>query len=716
MHLGTMLVSYSVLGDISMTRKWIQRRARFWGHLWRYAVRERRRDAMSLARVASSSLFDQRYYLTSNPDVADAGVDPVIHYIDFGAQELRNPSTFFNTREYLLRNPVVTALTLNPLLHYILNSEQENPADLSRTVEREIQPPEPARAPANKPELAHRTVVALRKKAKVASIIADLDQLPDKELVQALQRIFVAIVAQRAKAYFRRKDWSSISRLGKIICNRQAEYHRLLLNVGRAQLYLAQAEEALNVLVFTAAQFPDSAEAQVYAGVAAMRAEKPAAAIDRFRAALELDPNNLTAKRELATVLRRVAKGLSDREKKAAMEREAIALLQAVYVVQRTPAAALAVGRPLYAAKRYEECLAALDGAVDVRVEHVEHLTLKSKALVALNRVGDALALSKQILELAPQNQTALFHVKTLRFLSTAERGKTGTVGDLACIEGELFVRSFGTGDFERIGGQELGEALRRLQFDWIRLAPNGEQPLLANCSGGTTAQMLDPKLGYISGIEGDFWRADVLSGLVRSGLVRSIGELDRFSAAYSAENRNSMVNAKAVVMSRNGAFKFGGGEHFIESMAEHYRALGYSPIIAGTRPELIGKHGEANGFPYRFLNEDADSLRHFFLANDVRLVHAISGMGFRVAEALSYSNIPFIYGVHYWREVLGHDDHDTVFFDSAGNPQPRREFEYILSQASVVYANSVYTRDVIEKAFGVRCPVVYSVPKAAVV
>ena len=80
------------------------------------------------------------------------------------------------------------------------------------------------------------------------------------------------------------------------------------------------------------------------------------------------------------------------------------------------------------------------------------------------------------------------------------------------------------------------------------------------------------------------------------------------------------------------------------------------------------------------------------------------------MANALSHTNIPFIYGVHYWREVLGQEDEG--FFDDSGEPVPRPEFNYILSRASTVYANSDYTRDIIEKTFGVRCPVVYSLPK----
>src|SRR5262249_17360577 len=57
-----------------------------------YRVRGRRRDALKLARIGASGVFDRRFYLQDNPDVAAAGVDPLIHYVDFGAAEGRVPS------------------------------------------------------------------------------------------------------------------------------------------------------------------------------------------------------------------------------------------------------------------------------------------------------------------------------------------------------------------------------------------------------------------------------------------------------------------------------------------------------------------------------------------------------------------------------------------------------------------------------------------------
>ncbi len=94
---------------------------------------------------------------------------------------------------------------------------------------------------------------------------------------------------------------------------------------------------------------------------------------------------------------------------------------------------------------------------------------------------------------------------------------------------------------------------------------------------------------------------------------------------------------------------------------------LGYEPLIVGTRPEFRGEAGEVNGFRFAFVDDDPAMLRRFFLEQDAHLVHALSGTGYRVAEALTYTNIPFIYGVHYWREVLGHEDEG--FFDADGQP-----------------------------------------------
>ena len=93
-------------------------------------------------------------------------------------------------------------------------------------------------------------------------------------------------------------------------------------------------------------------------------------------------------------------------------------------------------------------------------------------------------------------------------------------------------------------------------------------------------------------------------------------------------------------------------------------------------------------------------------------LVHAISGMGFTAAEALNFTNIAFVYGVHFWNELLGDPERSEYFDDVSGGALARREFLVILSRATAVYANSRYTQKIVEEGFGVRCPVLYAVPR----
>jgi len=72
-----------------------------------------------------SALFSDSYYLSHNPDVAVAGVNPLLHYEQHGWQEGRNPSALFDTNYYLAQNPDVAAAGVDPLLHFQTSGAQE---------------------------------------------------------------------------------------------------------------------------------------------------------------------------------------------------------------------------------------------------------------------------------------------------------------------------------------------------------------------------------------------------------------------------------------------------------------------------------------------------------------------------------------------------------------------------------------------------------------
>lgn len=69
--------------------------------------------------LRQSGTFDEQWYLRQYPDVAQAGFDPIVHYLKFGSSEGRNPSAHFDTCWYLDSNPDVAEAGMNPLLHYV---------------------------------------------------------------------------------------------------------------------------------------------------------------------------------------------------------------------------------------------------------------------------------------------------------------------------------------------------------------------------------------------------------------------------------------------------------------------------------------------------------------------------------------------------------------------------------------------------------------------
>ena len=87
------------------------------------------RNAPSEAQATQIELvrteFDRAFYLDANPDVADAGIDPLEHYFHTGWREGRNPNNDFDTRYYLAANKDVRAQFINPFVHYLATGRLE---------------------------------------------------------------------------------------------------------------------------------------------------------------------------------------------------------------------------------------------------------------------------------------------------------------------------------------------------------------------------------------------------------------------------------------------------------------------------------------------------------------------------------------------------------------------------------------------------------------
>lgn len=93
--------------------------------IYRAARSRRAPEAIALERtiIEQSRLFDPGYYRAVHNDVAASGIDAVVHFLDFGAAEMRNPNSWFNTQAYFERHPHLVIAGVNPLSHYAMNAD-----------------------------------------------------------------------------------------------------------------------------------------------------------------------------------------------------------------------------------------------------------------------------------------------------------------------------------------------------------------------------------------------------------------------------------------------------------------------------------------------------------------------------------------------------------------------------------------------------------------
>jgi hypothetical protein len=75
-----------------------------------------------LERIISEyHLFDSNWYLEKYPDVRAAGMDPMLHYMNWGYLERRDPAPYFNSILYKLVYPDFRIREENPILHFVMS-------------------------------------------------------------------------------------------------------------------------------------------------------------------------------------------------------------------------------------------------------------------------------------------------------------------------------------------------------------------------------------------------------------------------------------------------------------------------------------------------------------------------------------------------------------------------------------------------------------------
>ena len=72
-----------------------------------------------------AAAFDAAFYRARNPDIEEAGLDPLTHFLAGGWREGRDPTPDFSVRAYLDANEDIALAGLNPFLHWLAHGRGE---------------------------------------------------------------------------------------------------------------------------------------------------------------------------------------------------------------------------------------------------------------------------------------------------------------------------------------------------------------------------------------------------------------------------------------------------------------------------------------------------------------------------------------------------------------------------------------------------------------
>lgn len=92
---------------------------------WRERRTARKRESKRRQELLKSGLFDDAWYRSRYPDVAQSGQDPLAHFLEHGSYEGRSPGPGFDAMGYLARYPDVVDEGIEPWLHFVRHGRPE---------------------------------------------------------------------------------------------------------------------------------------------------------------------------------------------------------------------------------------------------------------------------------------------------------------------------------------------------------------------------------------------------------------------------------------------------------------------------------------------------------------------------------------------------------------------------------------------------------------
>lgn len=482
---------------------------------------------------------------------------------------------------------------------------------------------------------------------------------------------------------------------------------RLLGWYGRALFGLARYQEAAEVLTRLQTMAPLRHGDLVYLGLAFGRLGRWREALAVLRNCLAQAPSRTRYQHEVARALIQVGFGGYgvDRPEPVLLESAKVLLRQAF----AAPDAEWRVGHDLASLLVHRGDLTAAREVLAANAERAPMVAGVFADLARLElRAGDlprALRAAERALALDPRGDSTRFNLRLLRSLSeldTAEPSPSlAHVADWSTASARVILDQDAT--WIVLDGLPALDGVRWVSargFPWaagIRRTQS-EAPLV--------------------------WRRAFLTALLDAGLVAAreslatllslAARLGRFATVEPQPwaSTTSPKAGKVLLLSRHGGHRFGGGEHFLAQMAALYRAKGFSVVIAGAEGRDEPPTEAADGMQFATVSADPGRLLRFVVEQGIDLVHVISGMALEAVTALSWLDVRIVHGVHFWRDLLQPPTPSPGYYpDVDGSTPPRLEFAAVVRDAGMIYANSVFTQDVIERHFGVRAPVLESRP-----
>jgi len=502
-------------------------------------------------------------------------------------------------------------------------------------------------------------------------LLKKIEALSDGDLANLVIAIERDILIDRIGRYERAEDWQSASAFRRLFLG--GPFENLLLAFGRSASKAHNHAVAARVLTGAAALFPQSFEASYRTGLAMSLQGELDKALAFFRTANLLDENDPRAKHEMVALFGKMLRNPVSPDRRAAMQAEHLDLLGALIASEnagiraryRVPFAAA-----LYTAGRYDEAIATTDGVLAAAPNDLRALVMRARLHVARNEVAEARAMYEHVLELDRDNAAARLGLKALSGLVAAPRSVEREPDSWVCIN------KAGERDLE--ASRDLGCKIQSAS-GYVQIAAPGNQKL-------------------------DFWRSEVLADLRASGLVRN-GEdsLARWKDAYSTRRRTSASDLVAVIYDADDP----GGERFAEGAVAHHVREGAQAVVMGIAASAAHQEGGGNGSRHLRVHKTPAAVRRLLLENDVSLVHAISGAGPVAAEAIRFTNIVFVCGLHFGEMRLASE---MALAGEGGYSRP--ELLSIFERAGSVYTNSHIAQKFLESDFGIRCPVIAGVPQ----